>query len=251
MSVRLSDLRLIAIGLHLLYGALLVALLFPFATERRRDRVQVAWSGQLLRLLGMRVETAAHEADALAATGQGLVVCNHISFVDIFALNALMPSRFVAKQDVAHWPLIGWLSRHGGTIFIERGCRQAAQRTRASMRQALAQGARVVVFPEGTTTAGDRVLPFHAALLQAAIDAGCDLHVLTISYHRRDGSRSAAPAYDGDLSLLDCLRNILAEDGIRVRIGVAARYRTPHPERRHLAHHAHQAVAARLRQPGA
>lgn len=241
--MRLSDLRLILVGLHLLFGAAQVLLLFPFSGCRRRDRLNAIWSGQMLRLLGIRLETEVHEADIR----HGLLVCNHISFVDIFLINALMPSRFVAKQDIAHWPLIGWLCRHGETIFIERGSRQAVQRTREHMQQALAQGKRVVVFPEGTTTAGDQVLPFHGALLQSAIDANAELHVLTISYHGGDGSRSEAPAYYGDVSMLACLRSMLAAREIRARIGLATTCLPPHADRRHLAHRAHQAITAHLR----
>lgn len=244
--MRLSDLRLILVGLHLLFGAAQVLLLFPFAGCRRRDRLNAIWSRQMLRLLGIRLETAVDESGIRG----GLLVCNHISFVDIFVINALMPSRFVAKQDIERWPLIGWLCRHGETIFIERGSRQAAQRTRERMQQALAQGKRVVVFPEGTTTAGDQVLPFHAALLQSAIDANAELHVMAISYHGGDGSRSAAPAYHGDVSMLACLRSMLAAGGIRARIDLAATSLPPHADRRHLAHRAHQAVTAHLRKQG-
>ncbi|MBI5109269.1 MAG: 1-acyl-sn-glycerol-3-phosphate acyltransferase [Rhodocyclales bacterium] len=184
---------------------------------------------------------------ALLGLDNGLLVANHVSFVDIFAINALLPAGFVAKSDVAGWPLIGWMSRHNDTVFIERGSRKAAHHTQQQMLSILASGRRLAIFPEGTTTAGEGVLPFHGALFQAAIDAGASVTALAIEYVDAKGCLTAAPAYIGDVSLLDCLLNIIGSNGIRVRITLAARFAPPLQDRRRLAHHAHQAVAAALR----
>lgn len=236
-------LRLLLIGCHLLSGALQVALLFPLGSSTRRQRLKRAWSRQLLALLGIRIQAA---DGALAGIGNGLLVCNHISFIDIFVLNALLPSSFVAKSDVARWPLIGWLSRHNDTVFIERGSRKAAHDTQRNMVAAFGTGKRLVVFPEGTTTAGDRLLPFHAALFQGAIDAAVPVHALALSYHRADGARSDAPAYIDDIRLVDCLMSVLQAGGLTARVTLVASFAPPLADRRHLAHRAHQAVAAAL-----
>ncbi|MBI5791024.1 MAG: 1-acyl-sn-glycerol-3-phosphate acyltransferase [Rhodocyclales bacterium] len=206
-------------------------------------RLRSIWSRQLLGILEVRIEASAGIESGLEA---GLLVANHISFLDIFVINAVSPSAFVAKSDVAGWPLIGWLAGRNGTVFIERGNRLAAHGARHAMLEALGRGERLAIFPEGTTTAGDRVLPFHGALFQGAIDAGASVHALALSYHHADGSRSSAPAYIDDLSVMDCLKRILQTRGLVARLSIAARFQPPLPDRRHLAHSAHQAVATAL-----
>jgi 1-acyl-sn-glycerol-3-phosphate acyltransferase len=238
-----ASLGLFRVGVHLLYGALQVALLYPLAGASRRQRLRSRWSQGLLGVLGIRIEVAEGIAPGLES---GLLVANHISFVDVFLINALLPSAFVAKSDVAGWPLIGWLARRNDTVFIERGNRKAAQHAREHMLRALGNGQRLAIFPEGTTTAGDLVLPFHGALFQGAIDAAIPVHALALSYHDSNGIRSEAPAYIDDVTLIDCLRAILRARGLVARVHCAASFRPPLPDRRHLAHHAHQAIARTL-----
>lgn len=240
-------LRLWPIGLHLLSGALQVALLFPRADDARRQRLRRAWSRRLLTLLGIRVEAP---GDGLARIDTGLLVCNHISFIDVVVLNALLPSAFVAKSEVLRWPLIGWLCRRNDTVFIERGRRKAAHDTHRDMLAAFGAGKRLAVFPEGTTTAGERLLPFHAALFQSAIDAAVPVHALALSYRSRDGAPSAAPAYIDDISLLGCLTAILDAEGLTAHVTAVASFNPPLADRRHLAHRAHQAIAAALQPTG-
>lgn len=238
----LSGLRLLLVGLHLLNGALQAGVLFPFAGARGRQRLRRAWSRQLLALLGIRVESGGD----LAGVDSGLLVGNHISFIDIFVINAVLPSAFVAKSEVRQWPLIGWLCQRTDTVFIERGSRKAAHQTHRQMLAALGSGQRLAIFPEGTTTAGDRLLPFHAALFQSAIDAAVPVHAIGLDYRSRDGVPSAAPAYIDEISLIDCLISVLEAGGLVARVTLAASFAPPLPDRRHLAHRAHQAVAAAL-----
>lgn len=245
-SPLLARLRLLLVGLHLISAALQVGLLFPLAGDALRQRLKRAWSRQLLALLGIRLEAAGGGLDRI---GNGLLVCNHVSFIDIFVLNALLPSGFVAKSDVGEWPLIGWLASRNDTVFIQRGSRKAAHDTQRRMLAAFGAGKRLVVFPEGTTTAGERLLPFHAALFQSAIDAAVPLHALALCYHGADGLRSAAPAYIDDISLLTCLTTVLEARGLTARVALAARFEPPLADRRHLAHRAHQTVAAALAHP--
>ena len=235
--------RLLLVGLHLLSGVLQVALLFPLGGAPWRQSLRRLWSHQLLTLLGIRIESV---GDALAGIEGGLVVGNHISFIDIYAINALLPCGFVSKSEVARWPLIGWLSLHNDTVFIERGSRKAAHRTHHTMLTALAAGRRVAIFPEGTTTAGDKVLPFHAALFQSAIDAAVPVHALAISYHDADGARSRAPAYIDDMSLVECMVTVMQAGGLVARVRLAKSLAPPLANRRELAQRAHQAVATAL-----
>lgn len=238
-----TGLRLLRVVLHLLLGVLRVALQFRFSNAPRRQRLKRDWSRQLLALLGIRIAASSED---LAGLGAGLLVANHISFIDVFVINAVLPAGFVAKSEVAQWPLIGWLALHNETVFIARGSRKAAHQTQQQMLQALASGRRLAIFPEGTTSAGLHLLPFHAALFQSAIDAAVPVHALTLSYHSADGSRSTAPAYIGELSLLDCLKNTVEADGLVARLTLAASFVPPLADRRHLAHRAHHAVATAL-----
>lgn len=230
-------LRLLGAALHLLGGALMVGGLFPFCSEARRQRIKQGWSKGLLWVLGIRWRW-----DGALPPG-GLVVANHISFIDIFALNGVMPACFVSKDEVAHWPLIGWLCRHTDTLFLERGSRTAAQRARENLVAHLAAGKRVVLFPEGTTSRGADVLPFHSALLQAAIDAGTPVTPVALRYLDREGGRSEAPAYVDDISLLQCLRAVAACRGLVVEIKVLSSHGVAGIDRRHLAAHLHRAIA--------
>lgn len=178
----------------------------------------------------------------------GLVVANHVSWLDIFVINALAPTGFVAKDDVAHWPLIGWLCANTETIFLERGSRAAAQRTRETMIARLQAGAHVAVFPEGTTTAGDRVLPFHAALFQSAIDARVPVVPLALRYADRHGNHSRAAAYDGDVTLWESLRAIARADSLGADLRLLAPLDSVAADRRQLAVRCRHAIAYHLGQ---
>lgn len=235
-------LRLLLIGLHLVHGALQAGLLFHLGGASWRQRLKRRWSRQLLALLDVRIEFAGDPT----RVESGLLVANHVSFIDIFVIDAVLPSTFVAKSDVARWPLIGWLCRRTETVFIERGSHKAAQRARQQMAAALGAGRRLALFPEGTTTAGDRLLPFHAALFQSAIDAPAPIHALALSYRGGDGARSAAPVYIDEISLLSCLISVLEARGLVAHVALAASFAPPLADRRHLAQRAHQAVAAAL-----
>ncbi|HEX6734672.1 MAG TPA: lysophospholipid acyltransferase family protein, partial [Azonexus sp.] len=101
-----------------------------------------------------------------------LLVANHISWIDIYVINAALPAAFVSKAEVRGWPLIGWLAARHDTIFLRRGSRGHARLINAEIAEVLGRGQHVAVFPEGTTTDGCSLLHFHAALLQPALAAG-------------------------------------------------------------------------------
>lgn len=233
-------LRLARAALHLLQGAATVALLFPFVPESRRRLMKRRWSRQLVGCLGVSLR---HGPQGAAS---GMLVANHVSFLDIFVLNAVTPAAFVAKEDVRAWPLIGWLCRRTETVFIERGSRRAAQRTREHVVEKLRANALVAVFPEGTTTWGDEVLPFHAALLQSAIDAGTPLTPAVIRYTDGRGEPTRAPGYVGDIGLTECLMAIVRSDGLTAHVEFLPAMCTEGVDRRHLSAHAHRAVAHAL-----
>ena len=217
--------------MHLLWGAATVAVAYPCIDARFRRALKRRWSRQLLETLGIRLKVSAGET----AVPSGLVVSNHISWLDIYVINALTPAAFVSKDDVKHWPLIGWLCAHTETIFLERGSRAAAQRTRETMLEHLRSDAHVAVFPEGTTSGGNQVLPFHAALFQSAIDAGTPVIPIALRYADRHGNSSRVPAYDGDITLWQCLRAIARAGGLTAELRVLEAVDGAHFSRRELS----------------
>ena len=235
--------RLARTALHVLGGALTVALVFPVCRNENRQRLKRRWSAHLVTILGVELRCSG------VASASGLIVANHISFLDIYVINAIMPASFVSKDEVRKWPLIGWFAANTNTIFMARGSRSAAQRTRETCAEHLRQGKCVALFPEGTTSAGDTVLPFHSALLQAAIDTGADMIPLAIRYTDAKGNRSYATAYVGDMSLMQCLWNIACSPRIFVYVDILPAVTTEGIDRRHLSSHAHHMIAHRVSHP--
>lgn len=240
-----TQFRLFRTALHLLQGSATVAFIYPWLSEPHRLALKKRWSRQLLAMLGVHLRyQGALQADATLPCG--LIVANHISFLDIFVVNAIAPTAFVSKDDVRNWPLIGWLCKHTDTLFLERGSRSAAQRARENLVNHLRRGKRVALFPEGTTTRGDTVLPFHSALLQSAIDAGTTVTPVTLRYRADDGSHSTAPAYVDDISLLECLRSIADQKRLHAEVVALAPLTTATLDRRELSAHVHRLIAHNL-----
>lgn len=126
-----------------------------------------------------------------------LFVSNHISWSDIPILGSLAPIRFLSKTEVGQWPVIGWLARQAGTLFIQRGGGQA-RRVRNQIAENLQAGESVLVYPEGTTSAGLTVLPFHGLLLRAASESNTPIQPITIVYRRAGRPDHLAPFIGND-----------------------------------------------------
>ncbi len=205
--------RLCRIVLLFLAGLLVTLLLCPFCGETARLRLKASWAAALLDALGVEVD-----ADLSHVVPGALLVANHISWIDIYVINAALPAAFVSKAEVRDWPLIGWLAARHGTIFLRRGSRGHASIINAEIAAVLTRGQHVVVFPEGTTSDGRSLLHFHAALLQPALAAGRPVLPVALSYWEPDGRRSLAPRYDGTISLGQCTRAILGRRRLIARL---------------------------------
>lgn len=234
--------RLTRIGLHLLWGVATVALAFPLLPLGARLWLKIRWSRQLLNTLGVRLLSSG------TPPASALLVANHISWLDVYAINALLPTTFVAKDDVRGWPLIGWLSAQTGTIFIERGSRNAAMRTKERLAGKLRMHNCVSVFPEGTTSYGDSVMPFHGALFQSAIDAGAQVAPAVLHYSGPNGEPSRAAAYVGDTSLWQSLCAIVTASGLTVHVCFLPALGSDGQNRRYLAHQAQHRIHRHLDQ---
>lgn len=221
-----------------------MALIYPLASHRSRLRLKKRWSRQLLDILAIRLD--ARLGDIVPGS---LIVANHVSWVDIFVINAARPVAFVAKAEVRSWPLIGWLASNTDTVFLRRGSRGHARIINAEISTLLNAGKDVAVFPEGTTTDGTHLLGFHAALLQAAIEAGRPIQPLALAYTSPDGERSRAAAYAGETTLLQCFSAILSTPAIIARLDSTPSLPPHAHNRRELSQMAHDSIAFRLGLP--
>ena len=235
------------LALHVFYGMLLAAI-YPHLNQTGQRRILKSWSRQLLTILNIGIQI---EGQQLARGESGcLMVANHVSWLDIFVLNAIHPSRFIAKSEVRDWPIFGWLSRRIGTIFIERAMRQDASRISRHVSLLLKQGACIGLFPEGTTTDGKQVGHFHSALIQPSIDAGIRLCPVALRYQNRDGGVEIAAAFVGDMTLAQSIWQILRCPQHNALVVFAPALMTDNANRRVLARSAQDAIAQVLRTLG-
>jgi len=240
-------LRLARVGVHFARGMATVAVRFPFLARGRRAECVRRWSAALLDILAVRVEVSGTSPPPTA--GSLMIVANHISWLDIYAINAVRATRFVAKSEVRNWPVIGWLSDRVGTLFIERASRYHSARVNQEVSAALSDGDTFAVFPEGTTTDGRQVLPFHAALLQPLVSCGGRLYPVAVRYRRADGSPCSEAAYVGDKSAMDTLLSMIAQPEIRVELQFLNPMSCAGRHRRELACEAAGRIAAAIGVP--
>jgi 1-acyl-sn-glycerol-3-phosphate acyltransferase len=178
-----------------------------------------------------------------------LLVANHVSWLDVYALNAACPACFVAKTETADWPVAGTITRGFGAIFIRRGSFRDAARVKDAVAGRLRAGERVAVFPEATTTDGTRLLRFHPAMFQAARDAGVRVQPVAIRYPGPDGAPNLAAAFVGEMTFVESLRRVLREPALEVELDFAAAIPAADLGRRELAALSRGLVAASLGLP--
>jgi 1-acyl-sn-glycerol-3-phosphate acyltransferase len=178
-----------------------------------------------------------------------VLVANHVSWLDIHLIHSVWQVRFIAKSEVRRWPLIGWLSAHTGTLFIERGKNRHAARINQSIKAAFAQGDAVGVFPEGSTTDGRQLTRFHASLLQPAVDEAAMVYPVALRYLDEAGNINVNASYVGDTTLTESLRMIFAERAIRAELTFLPPIDALGKTRRELAAQSQSAIAAALNLP--
>jgi 1-acyl-sn-glycerol-3-phosphate acyltransferase len=238
--------RLVRLLLHLLYGCYCVGVLFPFLSWQRRVVAIRRWSRQLLRILHVRLRVAGSPPSGHAPT---LIVSNHVSWLDIWILDSVVPVRFVAKSDIRRWPLVGFLVSRAGTIFIERNRRHDTARTNRAIVEALIRGEYVAIFPEGATTDGTVLKAFHASLFQPALGAGARVVVVALRYVNPDGKVNLDVSYVDKRTLWQSVRLILAHRYLRAELTFAAVIDVNGKTRRDIAGAAESAIADALGLP--
>ncbi|MDP2828523.1 MAG: lysophospholipid acyltransferase family protein [Sulfuricellaceae bacterium] len=244
MSLILRALRSIALGLHLLGGIVIAALIFGWAGAGIRHALTLLWSRNLLRILGVR--TSINGSIGRREERGLIIIANHVSWLDIFLLSAIHPIRFISKSEVRSWPLLGWLATLTGTLYIERARQRDTARVNKLITGALSRGECLAFFPEGSTTDGREIKPFLASLFQPAIDAEAQLQPIALRYFKADGSPDLAPAYYGDISLAETLKQIMGQRCTQAEVSFLSRMESKGHNRKTLARQAEHIISSAL-----
>jgi 1-acyl-sn-glycerol-3-phosphate acyltransferase len=148
----------------------------------------------------------------------GLIVCNHLGYLDVIVIASLFPTVFVAKSEVRDWPVFGWFAARMGCVFAERGRPSSAARSLGQIQAALRAGRRVVLFPEGTSSAGDRTLPFRSSLLEAAVGVPVTVAAVRYRLDPGDGDPARDVCYWGDMTFVPHLIRLFGRRRVRASL---------------------------------
>ena len=203
--------RAVALGIWLILGLCILGLVFPFLSLARRLRIHAWWSSWLLCWCGVQVDYHGQ----IEQHRPVLFVLNHVSWLDIFILNKKRATSFIAKSDIRNWPLVGWLVTGAGTVYIERGQRHVIKQVATQMKARFEQSQAVGLFPEGTTSEGFTVQPFHASLFEAALSTEVDIQPVALRFFDGD-QRSSRVAFVGEQSLVANIWLLLSQPGVRI-----------------------------------
>jgi 1-acyl-sn-glycerol-3-phosphate acyltransferase len=210
-----------------------------------RSHVQRGYCRLVLRCLGVRITVSGGPIRNVPGV---LVVSGHVSWVDVFAIGAVLPGSFVARADLVTWPALGIVARIMKVIPIERASLRRLPSVVDAVARRLRAGHTVVAFPEGTTWCGLAYGPFRPAMFQAAVDAGRPVQPLRLTYHHRDGRPSTVPAYIGDDTLLSSICRLVKVRRTIVRVHVES-LQLPGTDRRDLAARCENAVRGAASRP--
>jgi 1-acyl-sn-glycerol-3-phosphate acyltransferase len=231
--------RLLWFGLEMLQAVCVYLLRCVFCPAASRRRARALWLQRTGRRVGRIFQLQIHASGTIPAGG--LLVSNHVSYVDIIALLSLAPAMFVAKREVKSWPVMGLMAQLGGTLFIDRQRRTHVGEINDDIQTALADGALVIVFPEGTSSDGSSVLPFKSSLLEPATRSRYPLTIGRVHYTLENGSDDATVAYWGDDVFFSHLLNLLSKRRVFANVRFAP-VPNPSPDRKELAQQLHAAV---------
>jgi 1-acyl-sn-glycerol-3-phosphate acyltransferase len=232
--------RLIWFGFEVLQAVLVFLFRCIFCSKDSRRLARALWLQRTARHVGRIFQLDVQSAGMIPASG--LLISNHVSYVDILVLVSLTPAVFVAKREVKSWPVMGWLAQMGGTLFIDRERRTHVGEVNDEIENALDGGALVIVFPEGTSSDGRTILPFKSSLLEPATQQEHPLTVGCIQYTLADGDTGAEVCYWGDTVFFPHLINLLSKRSVRasVRFATVEHHST---DRKELAQQLHAAVS--------
>jgi 1-acyl-sn-glycerol-3-phosphate acyltransferase len=192
---------------------------FLTAARAPQDKQRLARAAWLSRSSRRHLKIFNYSAQVFGDIPQrGLLLCNHLSYLDVLAISAVTPAVFVSKAEVRRWPLFGWFAAIAGTVFVNRERRQQVGQVNLEVEQALAAGALVVIFPEGTSTNGETILPFRTSLLEPAARGNHDLAIGWLHYELEDGDARQEVCYWGDHSFFPHVLRLLGKKSIRATL---------------------------------
>jgi lyso-ornithine lipid O-acyltransferase len=174
------------------------------------------WCGVTLRRLNISVTV-----DGIYPAS-GLIVSNHLSYLDILVFSSVMPCVFVSKAEVRKWPVFGMMASISGTVYIDRTRKADTRNANDGIRNALQQGLRVIVFPEGTSSDGTNVLPFYASLFEPAVESETPVTAAHTSYEVEDGSAGEDVAYWGNMKFFPHMVKLFSKRAVRANVRFAA-----------------------------
>jgi 1-acyl-sn-glycerol-3-phosphate acyltransferase len=236
----------VAIAGHLAEAMLKVGLCFRrWSDDRRHDEIG-NWSSRALEIFGIRTVVVGRPP---ARDRAHLLVANHVSWLDVHCILSRTRASFVAKADVNAWPIIGTLAGHLETIFVSRG-QNALRAEMSAIRERLAAGRPICMFPEGTSSDGSQILPFRSAFFEAAIAAGAPVQPIAIRYRRADGTRADEAAFTGDTTLVQSFRRLAASPGMTAEVHFLDPIEPAGLSRRELARRAEIAIRTALEAGG-
>jgi len=205
----------LSIWAHVIRGVITLLIIFPSSKPSVKDMHIKSWSKRLLVLFGIELKI---NNQSIISDTPYLLASNHISWIDIHAINAFKPIRFVAKSEVERWPVFGWMAKQLGTVFIQRSNSRHAIEVVSNMTKAL-ESESICIFPEGTSTEGSTVRPFKANLFESAVISRVPVYSLAIQYFDRNtGLRTDVTAFVGEMDLLESMSKILKHHNLRVEL---------------------------------
>lgn len=218
----------------------------PQARARWNNRVFGAWSRFNLALFGARLKVAGSPPEA-----PFFLVVNHLSYIDILVLASRLDAVFVSKAEVRDWPIMGWASRLVRTVFIDRDIKRGIPRVLEEIEDRLRYGQGVILFPEGTSSAGADLPPFRPPLLETAVRGQHPVDYASLAYRALPGENPAylSICWWGNMTFIDHFFRLLSMPGFEVSLAFGTEP-ICHKDRKKLAEQLHGAVA-RLFEPTA
>lgn len=205
--------RFTAAMLYAVACILLVLIYLQWLNPLSKKRIIRSWASAFLSIIGMKLKVEGEVYDKPC-----LIVANHISFIDIFALNIVKPGRFIAKSEIADWPVFGRIAKGVDTLFIERKNRRSIITVNEQISAALLAQQTVMLFPEGRTSVGEELLPLKSNLIEPAILSGSPVQPCALCYEE-NGQKTTKASYAG-ISIFKCLWTIVTTPGLTVTVKV-------------------------------
>ncbi len=236
--------RIFLVAVHVAVGIIILGTVWVFCEQATRDKLVRWWSKGVLWRFNIKILT--YGQAPTMADKNCMILANHISWIDIYALNSVLPVRFVAKSDINTWPVFGYLARKSGTIFINRASLKDTARIVDTAAECLSGGDNVAFFPEGTTTDGTELGHFKSSIVQAAINANATIKPLALRYPNPDGTTNTKLAYAGETTMAESMMQALRTKQPIVELHFLPAIDSQSGNRQELTKQAYEAIAATL-----